>query len=64
MYAFLFFFTDFEFGLEILGFLFSFALWEGFDSMIYDFKEIKKEREDITQNLLTNVVFDVEKKDD
>ena len=57
MYAFLFFFTDF-------GFLFSFALWEGFDSMIYDFKEIKKEREDITQNLLTNVVFDVEKKDD
>jgi len=64
IYTFLFFFTDFEFGLEILGFLFSFALWEGFDSMIYDFKETKKEREDITQNLLTNVVFDVEKKDD
>ena len=64
LYAFLFFIEDFEFGLEILGFLFSFALWEGFDSMIYDFKEIKRDREDITQNLLTNVVFDEEKKDD
>ena len=64
LYAMMFFYTDFEFGLEILGFLFSFALWEGFDSMIYDFKEIKREREDITQNLLMNVSFNTEKKDD
>ncbi len=61
LYSLLFFISDFEFGIEILGFLFSFALWEGFDSMIYDFKEIKREREDVTQNLLTNVVFEEEK---
>ena len=63
LYALLFFLTDFEFGLEILGFLFSFSLWEGFDSMIYDFNEIKKNREDVTQNLLMSVSFDSKKED-
>ncbi len=58
LYMLVYFHTDFEFGVEILGFLFSFALWEGFDALLYDFNEIKKEREDTTQNLLINVVFD------
>ena len=63
LYALLFFLTDFEFGLEILGFLFSFSLWEGFDSMKYDFNEIKKNREDVTQNLLMSISFDYKKED-
>ena len=55
LYTLIFFLTDFEFGVEILGFLFSFALWEGFDSMIYGYNEVKKQREDTTQNLFLMV---------
>lgn len=61
-YLFLYLYTDFEFFLEVFGFLFSFALWEGFDSMLYTLSDIKKEREDITQNLLMNIDFDIEQK--
>lgn len=64
IYAYLFFFTSFEFGLGIFTFLFSFSLWEGFDAMIYAFNDIKRERENITQNLLMNVVFDEELNND
>ena len=60
MYAFLSLYSNFDFFLEVCGFLFSFSLWEAFDCMIYDFSEIKKEREAITQNLLMNIVFDSE----
>lgn len=42
---------------EVMSFLFSFALWEAFDSLIYTFSDLKKEREAITQNLLINVTF-------
>jgi len=56
-YIIIFFNTDFQFGIEILGFLFSFSLWEGFTYMINDYKKIKSIREDTTQNLLINVVF-------
>lgn len=61
LYTFLFMITDFEFGIEVLGFLFSFALWEGLDSWIYDYHDVKKLREDVTQNLLMNVSFEKEK---
>lgn len=62
-YAFLYFNTTLDFLMEMFVFLFSFALWESFDSIIYDFNEVKEERKNVTQNLLLNVVFDKEKKD-
>lgn len=64
LYSFLFFLENFNYLVEIFGFLFSFSLWEAFDCIIYSFSEIKKEREAVTQNLLINVDFgnkDVEK---
>lgn len=63
LYTILFLFTDNEFGVEILGFFFSFALWEGLDSWIYDYHETKKYREDVTQNLLINISFENEEKE-
>ena len=57
LYLLVFFKTDSAFGVEVLGFLFSFALWEGFDALLHDFNEIKEEREAITQNLLINVEY-------
>lgn len=64
LYTLLFILTDFEFGIEILGFLFSFALWEGLDSWIYDYHDTKKLREDVTQNLLINVTYETKKEDE
>ena len=64
LYIFFFFATDFDFFIEVFGFIFSFALWEGFDAMIYSLSEIKEEREAITQNLLMEIEFnDVNIKD-
>lgn len=60
-YLFLYLYTDFNFFMEVFGFLFSFALWEGFDSMIYNFSEAKKVREDVCQNLLMNIDFENKK---
>ena len=57
-YTFFFFMNDFSFFTEVMGFLFSFSLWEGFDSLIYYYSDIKTERSDITQNLLINVEFE------
>ena len=53
-------FTDanFEFGFEVLSFVFSFALWEAFDAIIYSLNDIKYEREEVTQNLLMNITFE------
>ena len=59
---FLYLFTDFEFFLEVFGFIFSFSLWEAFDLLIYDFTYVKGQREAITQNLLTEVNFEYEEK--
>ena len=56
-YAFLYFLTDFDFFMEVLGFLFSFSLWEAFDCVIYSFSDVKSDRESITQNLLIEVNF-------
>ena len=61
-YMFLYLFTDFEFFLEVFGFIFSFSLWEAFDLLIYDFTYVKGQREAITQNLLTEVNFEYEEK--
>ena len=53
--------TDFNFFLEVFGFIFSFALWEGCDAYIYAFSEIKNDREEVCQNLLIDIDFnDVE----
>ena len=49
---------DFNLLLEVFGFIFSFALWEAGDCLIYTLSDIKYEREAITQNLLMNVEFD------
>ena len=44
--------------LELFSFLFSFSLWEAFDCVIFDFSNIKLERESITQKLLMDIMFD------
>ena len=62
-YGFLYFNTTFDFFMEMFCFLFSFALWEGFENIIYDLKDVKDARKDITQNLLMTVTFDEDEKD-
>lgn len=57
-YIFLFFNTSFDFFVEVFGFIFSFALWEGFDAMIYSLNDVKDLREAVTQNLLTEIKFE------
>ena len=58
IYMFLFdvFYSNFLF--EVLSFVFSFSLWEALDAIIYTLSDIKYARENITQDLLTNVSFD------
>ncbi len=46
-----------KFFIEVFGFLFSFTLWEAFETYIYTFNDIKLERESITQKLLMDVEF-------
>lgn len=50
--------ANFEFGLEVLSFIFSFSLWEAFDAMIYTLSDLRYEREATAQNLLINVTFE------
>ena len=57
IYSFFFFFTDFDYFLTIFSFLFTFSLWEAFSLIIGKLNSIKKQREDITQNLLMGVSF-------
>ena len=57
LYSFLFFFENFNYLVEIFGFLFSFSLWEAMDCIIYAYSDIKNQREAVTQNLLINVDF-------
>ncbi len=57
-YAFLSIYSGSLFFLEVFGFLFSFSLWESFDSLIYTMSEIRNRRSDITQNLLLTINFD------
>ena len=58
IYLGIFFYNDANFLLEIFGFIFTFSLWEAFDAYIYSLKDIKYERENITQNLLMKISFD------
>ena len=62
-YAMIYLFTELNFFQEVFGFLFSFSLWEAFHALIYDFSSVKNERECVTQNLLTNIDFDENKKE-
>lgn len=48
--------------VEIFGFLFSFALWQAFEKIIYILSDLRKEREAITQKLIMDVIFNSEKK--
>ena len=57
-YLLLYLFTDFDFFIEVFGFIFSFALWEAFDQLIYEISDTKFEREAISQNLLIEIIFD------
>lgn len=61
LYSFLFFLENFNYLVEVFGFLFSFSLWEAMDCIIYTYSEIKDQREATTQNLLINVDFSDEK---
>ena len=63
-YAFLSLNTTLDFFMEVFCFIFSFALWQGFENIIYDLKDVKEIRRDITQNLLMNVTFDDDIKKD
>ena len=47
--------------IEIFIFLFSFSLWEAFDTFIYAVSDIKIEREKITQKLIMDISFDNKK---
>ena len=60
LYTILFFLKDFNYLVEVFGFLFSFALWEAADCIIYKFSDVKYQRAAVTQNLLINVDFDEE----
>ncbi len=57
MYIFLFFQDGFDMFQEIFAFLFSFSLWEGFDSLIYDLSDTRHEVGNVTQNLLLEIEF-------
>lgn len=57
IYVLLYFFTKLSFALEMFCFLFSFALWEAFDYYIYVFSEIKIERNNIIQDLNSEIDF-------
>ena len=61
-YMLLYLFTNLQFFMEVFGFIFSFALWEAFDLLIYDSTYVKNQREALTQNLLTEVNFEYEEK--
>lgn len=55
--------TTLTFFMEVMCFIFSFALWQAFENIIYDFRDVKETRKDITQNLLMNVTFGEKEKD-
>ena len=58
VYSLIAYFTKSKLFIEVFGFLFSFTLWEAFESYIYDLSDIKIARESITQKLLMNVDFE------
>lgn len=61
-YAMTFLITSNALFIDIFGFLFSFALWEAFDTLIFQMSEIKLERESITQKLIMDIDFELSEK--
>ena len=61
-YAMTFLITSNALFIDIFGFLFSFALWEAFDTLIFQISEIKLERESITQKLIMDIDFELSEK--
>ena len=57
LYTSLYLLSNFSYLIEVFGFLFSFALWEAMDCIIYAFSDVKEQREAVTQNLLLDVDF-------
>ena len=51
-----------SFFIEIFIFLFSFTLWEAFDTFIYTLSDIKLKREKVTQKLVMAITIDNDKK--
>lgn len=49
---------NFDLFIEIFGFLFSFTLWQAFELLFFDLRDIKREREAITQKLIMNIYFE------
>ena len=49
-----------KFLIEVFGFLFSFALWQAFETAIYSLSDAKTERESITQKLVMDIRFNLE----
>lgn len=43
---------------EIFGFLFSFTLWQAFELILFDMRDLRTEREAITQKLIMNIYFE------
>ena len=56
-YTLLYFYTNFEFFLEVFGFLFSFSLWVAGECYIYDVTDVRDERKSVSQKLLMTVEF-------
>ena len=50
-----------NFFVEIFGFLFSFALWQAFETLTNTMSDIRMNREDITQKLIMDIYFDDER---
>lgn len=47
-----------KFFIEVLGFLFSFSLWQAFETLIYPLGDIKLKREAVTQKLIMSISFE------
>lgn len=46
-----------KFFIEVFGFLFSFTLWQAFETLIYPLGDIKLKRESATQKLIMGIKF-------
>ncbi len=57
LYAFLSFKYASSFFIEVFGFLFSFSLWQVFESLIYTLSDIKIQSESITHKLIMDIKF-------
>ncbi len=49
-----------KFFIEVFGFLFSFTLWQAFETYMYTLEDIKYKREEITQKLIMDIDFSID----